>query len=60
VNRNRVRTSRYAKLCGAARVTSGLALTLRNNATISLGGELGGLGAGYEIWSANAKVTWPF
>jgi hypothetical protein len=23
-------------------------------------GELGGLGAGYEIWSANARVNWPF
>lgn len=44
----------------SARVTSGFALTLRNNAVLSLGGEVGGLGAGYEIWSANAKMTWPF
>ncbi len=44
----------------SARVTSGLAFTWRNNAVLSLGGELGGLGAGYEIWSANARVMWPF
>jgi outer membrane autotransporter protein len=44
----------------SARVTSGLAFTFRNTATVSLGGELGGLGAGYDIWSANAKIMWPF
>jgi hypothetical protein len=44
----------------SARVTSGLAFTFRNSATVSLSGELGGLGAGYDIWSANAKVMWPF
>ena len=26
----------------------------------SVGGELGGLGAGCEIWSANARVNRPF
>ena len=44
----------------SARVTSGLAFTFRNSATVSLGAELGGLGAGYDIWSAKARVNWPF
>jgi hypothetical protein len=44
----------------SARVTSGLAFAWSNNALLSLGGELGGLGAGYEIWSANARLSWPF
>jgi hypothetical protein len=44
----------------SGRVTSGLAFTFRNSATVSLGGELGGIGAGYEIWSANARLRWPF
>jgi hypothetical protein len=44
----------------SAPVTSGLAITFRNGATASLGGELSDLGAGYDIWSADAKVMWPF
>jgi hypothetical protein len=26
----------------------------------ALGGELGGLGAGYDIWSVNGQANWPF
>jgi len=28
--------------------------------SVSIGGELGGIGAGYDVWSANAHVNWPF
>jgi hypothetical protein len=43
------------------RVTTGVTLTRgRAGPSLSLGGELGGLGAGYEIWSANARANWPF
>jgi hypothetical protein len=28
--------------------------------SLSLGAELGGLGAGYDLWSANARMNWPF
>jgi hypothetical protein len=43
------------------RVTSGVTLTAgRAGPTLSLGGELGGLGADYYIWSANARADWPF
>ncbi len=45
----------------SGRVTAGATLaTAHGGPSLSLGGELGGLGAGYELWSANAKVTWPF
>ena len=43
------------------RVTSGVTLSNgRAGPSLSLGGELGGLGAGYDIWSANARANWPF
>ena len=34
--------------------------TGRGGPSLSLGGELGGIGAGYDIWSAIARVNWPF
>jgi len=43
------------------RVTTGL--TMKSGLagpSLSLGAELGGLGAGYDLWSANARVNWPF
>ena len=43
------------------RVTTGL--TMKSGLagpSLSLGAELGGLGAGYNLWSANARVNWPF
>jgi hypothetical protein len=42
------------------RVTAGLTLNRANGATVAVGGEVGGLGAGYQIWSANARVNWRF
>jgi hypothetical protein len=42
------------------RVTAGVTLKHASGATVSVGGELGGLGAGYDIWSANARVDWRF
>jgi outer membrane autotransporter protein len=44
----------------SARVTTGLAYTRTNGTLLSLGGELGGLGANYKIWSGNARVAVPF
>jgi hypothetical protein len=45
----------------SARVTSGVALTNgRNGSSLSLGGELGGLGVGYTLWTATARANWPF
>ncbi len=35
-------------------------VTNRNGPSLSLGGELGGIGAGYDLWSANARIDWPF
>jgi outer membrane autotransporter protein len=42
------------------RVSAGLALACGNGATFAVGGELAGLGAGYQIWSATARVNWRF
>jgi hypothetical protein len=43
------------------RVTGGATMTTgRAGPSLSLGGELGGLGAGYDIWSVNARANWPF
>ncbi len=44
----------------SARVTSGLSATASRGATIALGGELGGLGSTYKIWSGNVTAAVPF
>jgi hypothetical protein len=45
----------------SGRVTTGVNLASgRSGASLSLGGEIGGLGAGYEIWSAKARMNMPF
>jgi hypothetical protein len=45
----------------SARATTGVTLaTGRYGPSLSVGGELGGIGAGYDIWSASARVNWPF
>jgi hypothetical protein len=45
----------------SARTTAGVTFaTNRGGPSVSVGGELGGIGAGYDIWSANARVNWPF
>lgn len=52
-------------LVGAAdgwsgRVTGGVAVAKRGGGTLSLGGEYGGLGADYKIWTTNARALWAF
>jgi hypothetical protein len=45
----------------SARATTGVTFaTGRYGPSFSLGGELGGIGAGYDVWSASARVNWPF
>jgi Autotransporter beta-domain len=44
----------------SGRVTGGLALTCVGGGTLTLGSEYGGLGASYKVWTANARVLWPF
>lgn len=44
----------------SGRVTSGLSAKAGRGTMLSLGGELGGLGANYKIWSGNARATVPF
>ncbi len=43
------------------RVTAGVTMTTgRAGPSLSFGGELGGLGAGYDIWTVNAQANWKF
>jgi hypothetical protein len=45
----------------SARATAGVTMKPgAGGATVSLGGEVFGLGAGYDVWSVNARVNWPF
>ena len=43
----------------SGRVTSGVTARAAG-ATVSLGGEYGGLGAAYKVWTASGRVEWPF
>lgn len=44
----------------SARATAGISATGRDGETLALGGELGGVGAGYQLWSVNAQFSLPF
>lgn len=44
----------------SGRVSGGISLTTSGGGTLSLGGEYGGIGAGYQTWSANAGASWAF
>jgi Autotransporter beta-domain len=45
----------------SGRVTGGATMSTGHaGPSLSLGGELGGLGAGYDLWSVNARANWPF
>jgi Autotransporter beta-domain len=44
----------------SARLTGGVTMAKAGGAAVSLGGEYGGLGANYKVWSASGLVSWPF
>ena len=44
----------------SARVISGVKFSNTKGASISFGGEYGGLGANYKIWTSKIKVSIPF
>ena len=44
----------------SARVTGGVSMSAPGGGTLALGGEYGGIGAGYGVWTANARAAWPF
>jgi len=44
----------------SGRATAGVSATGRTGTTFSLGAELGGIGAGYDLWSVNGRVLVPF
>jgi hypothetical protein len=44
----------------SGRATAGISLTRKSGAAIALGGELGGLGAAYKVWTGNIRASMPF
>ncbi len=40
----------------SGRVTTGVAMTCARGGVLAVGGELGGLGANYQVWQANAVL----
>ena len=44
----------------SGRVTGGLAAKAAGGSMLSLGGEYGGLGANYKIWTGNVRASMPF
>ncbi len=44
----------------SGRATAGISAAAVNGVALSVGGELGGIGAGYEIWSVNGRASLPF
>ncbi len=44
----------------SARVTGGVSVAKAGGGTVALGGEVGGLGAHYKVWTVNGRVFWPF
>ncbi len=44
----------------SGRVTGGVNVPIAGGGTVALGGEYGGLGANYGVWTANARLNWPF
>lgn len=50
----------YIKDGWSGRVTAGLSAAAKNGCTISLGGEYGGLGANFKVWTGDLRVIVPF
>lgn len=44
----------------SGRVTTGLSAVANDGRSVSLGGEYGGLGANFKVWTGNLRVTVPF
>jgi hypothetical protein len=44
----------------SGRVTSGVTFTGRTGLSVALGGECGGIGASYKVWTGNARATLQF
>jgi hypothetical protein len=44
----------------SARVTSGVTFSTKDGKSLSFGGEYGGLGNDYSVWSVRARGSVPF
>ncbi len=44
----------------SARLTTGATMVVSGGASIGVGGELGGIGGGYQLWTVSARASVPF
>ena len=44
----------------SGRVTGGVNIAMAGGGSLALGGEYGGIGANFGVWTANARANWPF
>ena len=44
----------------SGRVTGGISVMKAGGGMVVVGGEYGGLGANFKMWTANGRVVWPF
>jgi hypothetical protein len=44
----------------SGRVTGGVSVMKAGGGMVVVGGEYGGLGANFKMWTANGRVAWPF
>ncbi len=44
----------------SGRATAGISIAKAAGWVVAFGGEYGGLGANYKVWTANGRVFWPF
>ena len=44
----------------SGRVTGGVNVAMAGGGTLALGGQYGGIGTDYGIWTGNARMNWPF
>lgn len=44
----------------SGRVTGGVNVATAGGGSLAVGGEYGGIGANYGVWTANARANWPF
>ncbi|AMN44242.1 autotransporter domain-containing protein [Rhodoplanes sp. Z2-YC6860] len=44
----------------SGRAVTGVTANMGSGRTLALGGEWGGIGAGYDLWTVNARAAWAF
>jgi hypothetical protein len=48
------------RVSAGGKVTAPWSASVGDGGTLAIGGEYGGIGAGYGVWTANARALWAF